>query len=343
MNRLVFGIESSCDETGVAIFDIDNNKLVDHDLYSQIALHAEFGGVVPELASRDHIRKIASLSDNLLKRNNLSFADFYAIAYTKGPGLAGALLVGAAFANAVAFSKNLKIIGINHLEGHILAPFLDSPELEYPFLALLVSGGHTMLVDVKAFGNYTVLGESLDDAAGEAFDKTAKMLSLGYPGGAKLSKLAESGEEGLFHFPRPLLGKDSLDFSFSGLKTHVLRVWQKAPNHDEATKAAIAREFENTIVDTLLEKINRALMLTRYKRVVIAGGVSANRLLRKRLLELQDTKNIAVFMPKLSFCTDNAAMIAYAGGQRAKAGLFDPQDWKINIYPRLEFTTLMGL
>ena len=318
----VLGIETSCDETGVAIFDSERGLLA-HKLHSQIAMHAEYGGVVPELASRDHIRKIIPLTEALLQEANLAPTDLDAIAYTKGPGLVGALLVGATVGRTLAYAWNIPAIGVHHMEGHLLAPMLEADAPEFPFVALLVSGGHTQLMYVSAIGEYQLLGESLDDAAGEAFDKTARLLGLGYPGGPKVAALAEQGNPQRFCFPRPMTDRPGLDFSFSGLKTFALNTIQSQPL-DEQTKADIAWAFQDAVVDTLYIKCKRALAQTQCKQLVIAGGVSANTALRERLNQLMQLLGGKVFYPRLEFCTDNGAMIAYAGYQRLLKGETEP-------------------
>ena len=317
----VLGIETSCDETGVAIYD-DQQGLLAHQLYSQVKLHADYGGVVPELASRDHVRKLVPLIKDSLKEANCSHADIDGIAFTKGPGLVGALLVGSSVARSLAYAWNKPSIGVHHMEGHLLAPMLDDPAPEFPFVALLVSGGHSMMVKVEGIGQYTVLGESVDDAAGEAFDKTAKLLGLDYPGGPLLATLAEKGEAGHYKFPRPMTTKPGLDFSFSGLKTFAANTI-RASDGSEQTHANIAYAFQEAVVDTLAIKCKRALKHTNLKRLVIAGGVSANKQLRDDLAVMMKSIKGEVFYPRLEFCTDNGAMIAYAGLQRLKAGEFE--------------------
>ncbi len=310
----VLGIESSCDETGIALYDSERGLLA-HALYSQIDMHAEYGGVVPELASRDHIRKALPLMQQVLDDAGLSRKDIDAVAYTAGPGLVGALLVGAAIGRSLAWALNVPALAVNHMEGHLLSPLLEANPPAFPFVSLLVSGGHTLLVDVKAVGEYQLLGESIDDAVGEAFDKTAKMLDLGYPGGPALAKLAERGRAGVYDFPRPMVNRPGLDFSFSGLKTAALNAWHNSDKTDQA-KADIALAFEAAAVDTLLIKCKRALQQTGHQRLVVAGGVSANKSLRAALNAM---KNKQVFYPQMQFCSDNGAMIAFAGAMRQQA------------------------
>lgn len=310
----VLGIETSCDETGVAIYDTQQGLLA-HTVYSQIALHAQFGGVVPELASRDHVRKLIPLIQELIQQIPSKTID--GIAYTSGPGLIGALLVGAAVGRSLAWAWRVPSLAVHHLEGHLLAPMLEENPPEFPFVALLVSGGHTQLFKVLGVGQYELLGESIDDAAGEAFDKTAKLLGLNYPGGAALAQLAKQGRATAFQFPRPMTQKSGLDFSFSGLKTCALTTWQKNLNHYEEhqLKADIAHAFQEAVIDTLFIKCKRALQQTGFKRLVISGGVSANQHLRKIFLTLEKS-GYKVYYPRLTFCTDNGAMIAYAGALR---------------------------
>lgn len=314
----ILGIETSCDETAAAIYDGDRG-LLGHRLYSQIALHAEYGGVVPELASRDHVRKLTPLIEDVLKDAGLSLADIEGVAYTVGPGLAGALLVGAAVAKSLAWVRGIPALGIHHLEGHLLAPMLEPEAPAFPFLALLVSGGHTLLAEVKGLGEYRILGSSLDDAAGEAFDKTAKLLGLPYPGGPELARIAEQGRPGKFRFPRPMLDRPGFDFSFSGLKTAVV-VAVRDLAIDDQTRADVARAFQEAVVETLEAKCARALAATGLQALVVAGGVGANRLLRAQLQALGRRTRVRVYYPRPEFCTDNAAMIAYAGHQRLAAG-----------------------
>jgi len=315
----VLGIESSCDETGIAIYDTKAHKLLAEKLYSQVALHAEYGGVVPELASRDHIRKITPLIKETLKEADMKLSDLDGVAYTSGPGLIGALMVGASVGRSLAWGLKIPAVAVHHMEGHLLAPMLEDNPPEFPFVALLVSGGHTMLVDVQAIGDYRIMGESLDDAVGEAFDKTAKILGLGYPGGPILAELAEQGVAGAYDFPRPMIRQGGLDFSYSGLKTFALTTWNKS-TQTQQDKANIAHAFQEAVVDTLFIKSRRALQSIAVKgirqRLVIAGGVGANKRLREKLAEL----DVAVFFPRMQFCTDNGAMIAYAGAIRLQAG-----------------------
>ncbi|MCO7225615.1 tRNA (adenosine(37)-N6)-threonylcarbamoyltransferase complex transferase subunit TsaD [Pleionea sp. CnH1-48] len=317
----VLGIETSCDETGIAIYDSEEGVIA-QALYSQIELHAEYGGVVPELASRDHIRKTALLVRQVMNEAQLEATDIDGVAFTQGPGLVGALLVGATLGRSLAFSWGCKAIGVHHMEGHLLAPMLEDNRPEFPFVALLVSGGHTLLVDVKALGEYEILGESIDDAAGEAFDKTAKIMGLGYPGGPQLAALAEKGSAGRFRFPRPMTDRPGLDFSFSGLKTFAANTLRDNDD-DEQTLADIAYAFQEAVVDTLLIKCRRALKETGHKRLVIAGGVSANKLLREELGKYMTKIGGEVFYPRPAYCTDNGAMIAYAGFCRLQAGAED--------------------
>jgi len=340
----VLAIESSCDETGVAIYDSEQG-LLSHSLYSQIEMHAIYGGVVPELASRDHIRKSIPLIKQVLKEANCTSDDLDGIAYTSGPGLAGALLVGACLARSLAWSWGLPALAIHHMEGHLLAPLLEDNAPDFPFVALLVSGGHTQLVDVKGIGQYEVLGESIDDAAGEAFDKTAKMMDLPYPGGPHIARLAGKGNPDRFLFPRPMTDRPGLDFSFSGLKTSARNTILKCKETkckeqntgqenelSDQDKADISVAFERAVVETLAIKCKRALIQTGHKRLVIAGGVSANKVLRQKLHDLMDKLKGEVFYPRPEFCTDNGAMIAYAGCQRLKAGQKDGDE--IIIHPR---------
>ncbi len=315
----VIGIETSCDETAVAVYD-DGRGLLSHRLHSQIAMHQHYGGVVPELASRDHVRRLLPLVREALADADSDRSSIDAVAYTAGPGLIGALLTGAGFARSLGFAWGKPALAIHHLEGHLLAPLLEPNPPAFPFLALLVSGGHTQLVDVAGLGDYRILGETLDDAAGEAFDKTAKMLGLPYPGGAALARLAEGGVAGRFVFPRPLIDKTGLAFSFSGLKTAAL-VALRGRVQDEALRADVARGFQEAVVDTLAEKSRRALRLTGHRRLVVAGGVGANRRLRERLAAVASESGAELYFPRVEFCTDNGAMIALAGCLRMVAGV----------------------
>jgi N6-L-threonylcarbamoyladenine synthase len=307
---LILGIETSCDETGVALYD-DDRGLLGHALHSQARLHAEYGGVVPELASRDHVRRLLPLTRGLLEQTGSRLDELTAIAYTQGPGLAGALLVGAATAHGLARALDIPVLGVHHLEAHLLSPLLSKPAPDFPFVALLVSGGHTQLMRVAGVGEYELLGETLDDAAGEAFDKTAKLLDLGYPGGPELAKLAASGKTGRFKLPRPMINSGDLDFSFSGLKTAVLTV-VRAHALDDKARADLAAEIEAAIVDVLAAKALAALERTGLKHLVVAGGVGANLSLRARLAADAPRRGGRVFYPELEYCTDNGAMIAFA-------------------------------
>lgn len=312
----VLGIETSCDETGVAIYG-EPGGLLAHRVHSQIALHARYGGVVPELASRDHVRRLLPLVDAVLEDAGMQRNELDGVAYTRGPGLIGALMVGAALARSLAWTLQIPAVGVHHMEAHLLAPMLEQPAPEFPFVALLVSGGHTMLVQVAGIGRYRLLGESLDDAAGEAFDKTAKLLELPYPGGPALEALAAQGDPGRFQFPRPMTDRPGLDFSFSGLKTYALNTIRA---HDREARADIARAFQDAVVDTLAIKCRRALEQTGIRRLVVAGGVGANKALRERLRQEAQSLGAAVYYPRLELCTDNGAMVAYAGFCRLRAG-----------------------
>jgi len=345
----VLGIETSCDETGVAVYDTSRqgaDGLLAHAVYSQIALHAEYGGVVPELASRDHVRKLLPLIRQTLGEAGLGVADLDGVAYTAGPGLVGALLVGAGVARSLAWALDLPAIGVHHMEGHLLAPLMEDDPLrgppEPPFVALLVSGGHTQLVAVDAIGRYRLLGETLDDAAGEAFDKTAKLMGLPYPGGPQLAALAEQsdkapGQPGAFRFSRPMTDRPGLDFSFSGLKTQVLLAWRDS-DQSEATKADIARGFEDAVVDTLAIKCERALDAAGCEVLVVAGGVGANRRLRAKLQAMAERRGGRVCFPRPALCTDNGAMIAFAGALRLQAGQHD--DAAVHVTPRWDMASL---
>ncbi len=314
----VLGIETSCDDTALAIYH-ETQGLIAQKLYSQTLMHQRHGGIVPELASRDHVQKLAPLISSLLAEANVSIDALDGIAYTKGPGLIGALLVGATLAKSLAFALAIPAIGIHHLEGHLLAPFLEQQAPHFPFLALLVSGGHTMLLEAKALGDYHILGESVDDAAGEAFDKTARLLGLPYPGGPAIAALARQGDPSAYHFPRPMLHKPGLDFSFSGLKTHTMQTWAQSAGDDTA-RANIARAFEDAVVDSLAAKCQRALTQYPYGQLVIAGGVSANQRLQARLHEIAAANHATLYFPRPALCTDNGAMIAYAGFLRLSRG-----------------------
>ena len=327
---IILGLETSCDETGLALYDSERGLLA-HVLHSQIALHAEYGGVVPELASRDHVRKTLPLLRRLFQQANVAPRQVNGVAYTRGPGLIGALLVGAAIGRGLAWAWNVPALGVHHMEGHLLAPMLEPDPPAFPFVALLVSGGHTLLVRVDGIGQYHILGESVDDAAGEAFDKTAKLLGLPYPGGPALARLAEQGAPGRFQFPRPMTDRPGCDFSFSGLKTAAINTWRTLEPTAE-NRAAVARAFEEAVVETLAIKCRRALKATRLKRLIIAGGVGANRRLRERLREMTAELGGQVHYPRLEFCTDNGAMIAYTGWRRLAAG--QREDAAIEVLPR---------
>ena len=337
---LVLGIETSCDETGIALYDTAHG-LLSHTLFSQIDMHSEYGGVVPELASRDHIRRVLPLTEQALQAAQRELRQVDAIAYTQGPGLAGALLAGASIGAALGFALNIPTLGIHHLEGHLLSPLLSEPAPKFPFVALLVSGGHTQLMQVEAVGRYKLLGETVDDAAGEAFDKTAKLLGLGYPGGAALSKLARQGRRGIFKLPRPMLHSGDLNFSFSGLKTAVLTLLNKQ-EITEQTRADIALTFQDAAVEVLTEKSLAALSQTGLTQLVVAGGVGANEQLRQNLNAKAARCGKTVFYPALEFCTDNGAMIAFAGALRLQAGgLTKPQPAiSFNVKPRWDLETL---
>ncbi|UUY08983.1 tRNA (adenosine(37)-N6)-threonylcarbamoyltransferase complex transferase subunit TsaD [Pseudomonas sp. J452] len=322
---LVLGLETSCDETGVALYDSERGLLADA-LFSQIEQHRVFGGVVPELASRDHVKRMLPLIREVLAEAGVERTQIEAIAYTAGPGLVGALLVGASCAQALAFAWGIPAVGVHHMEGHLLAPMLEEQPPAFPFVALLVSGGHTQLVRVDGIGRYQLLGESLDDAAGEAFDKTAKLMGLQYPGGPEIARLAEVGTPGRFTFPRPMTDRPGLDFSFSGLKTFTLNTWlqcREAGDQSEQTRADVALAFQQAVVDTLTIKCRRALKQTGLNNLVIAGGVSANQALRQSLEKMLGELKGQVFYARPRFCTDNGAMIAYAGCQRLLAGQQD--------------------
>jgi N6-L-threonylcarbamoyladenine synthase len=333
---LVLGIETSCDETGVALYDT-RAGLLGHTLFSQVAMHAEYGGVVPELASRDHVRRLLPLIRQLLGQTGRALNEIDGIAYTQGPGLAGALLVGASVAASLAFALGVPVIGLHHLEGHLLSPLLTTPAPRFPFVALLVSGGHTQLMKVNAVGDYELLGETVDDAAGEAFDKTAKLLGLAYPGGPALAKLADSGNPKRFKLPRPMIGSGDLNFSFSGLKTAALTL----AGREDATaqsKADIAAAFQDAIVEVLVAKSGDAVSRTGLDQLVVAGGVGANRRLREVLAQKAAAEGFEVFYPPMDLCTDNGAMIAYAGAQRLVAGVSSSRGFSVR--PRWELEEL---
>ncbi len=334
----VLGIETSCDETAVAIYHA-NKGLISHSLYSQVLTHNEYGGVVPELASRDHVRKLIPLIKQVLTESGLTVPDIQGIAYTAGPGLMGALLVGAATARSLAWAWRIPAIAVHHMEGHLLAPMLENPSPNFPFVALLISGGHTLLIEVSTIGHYHLLGESLDDAAGEAFDKTAKLLGLAYPGGPALAKLATHGKPHL-KFPRPMTDRPGLDFSFSGLKTFTLNAFNNSPKTDQ-DKADIAFAFQQAMAETLTIKCKRALQQTGLNTLVVAGGVSANQEIRRQLQQMSQKERAEIFFPRPEFCTDNGAMIAYAGCQRLLAG--QTQELTIFARPRWPISELLGL
>ncbi len=339
----VLGIETSCDETGVAVYDTARpgaEGLCAQALYSQVELHAQYGGVVPELASRDHVRKLLPLIRQTLADAGLDVGDLDGVAYTAGPGLVGALLVGAGVARSLAWALDRPAIAVHHMEGHLLAPLLEAPDLAPPFVALLVSGGHTQLVAVDAIGVYRLLGETLDDAAGEAFDKTAKLMGLPYPGGPQLAKAAETGTAGAYRFSRPMTDRPGLDFSFSGLKTQVLLAWQGS-DRTEQTRADIARAFEDAVVDTLAIKCERALDAAGCDTLVVAGGVGANRRLRERLQQMAERRGGRACFPRPALCTDNGAMIAFAGALRLQAG--QHADAAIDVLPRWDMALLPPL
>ena len=333
----VLGIETSCDETGVAVYD-DNHGLMADLLYSQVALHAEYGGVVPELASRDHIRKTLPMINEDLALSHSTQADIDAIAYTAGPGLVGALLVGASIAKSLAFAWQIPAIGIHHMEGHLLAPLMSADKPDYPFLALLVSGGHTQLMSCQSLGQYELLGESLDDAAGQAFDKVAKMLGLPYPGGPAIEALARQGKPSRFRFPRPMTDRPGLDFSFSGLKTFTMNTLRQLESPTDQDRADIALAFQTAVTETVKIKCRRAVEQTGLTQMVIAGGVSANQALRQSLEVLTRETGCRVYYPELKLCTDNGAMIAYAGLQHLQKG--HSEDLAIHVRPRWPMTEL---
>jgi N6-L-threonylcarbamoyladenine synthase len=333
---LVLGIESSCDETGIALYDTERGLLA-HALHSQIDMHAEYGGVVPELASRDHIRRALPLTQHILDEAGLTLKDIDGIAYTQGPGLSGALLVGTSIAEALAFTLDVPTVGVHHLEGHLLAPLLEENPPAFPFVALLVSGGHTQLMRVAGIGHYKLLGDTLDDAAGEAFDKTAKLLHLGYPGGPAISKLAMQGKSGRFKLPRPMLRSGDLNFSFSGLKTAVLTL-VNGNSIDLQTKADIAFEFQEAVTEVLTTKCMAALRQTGLDSLIVSGGVGANQRLRERLNQATQRKLCRVHYPRLEFCTDNGAMIAFAGAMRMQHA--KPGNHAFTVKPRWDLADL---
>jgi N6-L-threonylcarbamoyladenine synthase len=333
----VLGVESSCDETGLAVYDTEQGLLA-HALHSQVAMHADYGGVVPELASRDHIRRVVPLARQVLAEAGLQLSDINAVAYTQGPGLAGALLVGAGFANSLAAALGIPAIGVHHLEGHLLSPLLSTPRPAFPFVALLVSGGHTQLMQVEGVGRYTLLGETLDDAAGEAFDKTAQLLGLGYPGGPAVAREAEAGNARRYKLPRPMLHSNDLDFSFAGLKTAVLTLTKR---EGLAARDDIAAAFQAAVVEVLTAKCRTALAQTGHNRLVVAGGVGANRALRASLDALAAQHAWQVYYPPLDLCTDNGAMIAFAGSLRLTADA-RPADGRFSIRPRWGLAELKG-
>ncbi|MFT6050678.1 MAG: N6-L-threonylcarbamoyladenine synthase [Halioglobus sp.] len=343
---LILGLETSCDETGVALYDTDRG-LLSHALFSQIDVHVEYGGVVPELASRDHVRKALPLIEEVLAEAACKPGDIDGIAYTAGPGLVGALMVGATLAKALAWGWGVPVLGVHHMEGHLLAPMLEDEHPKFPFVALLVSGGHTQLVRVDGIGEYRLLGESLDDAAGEAFDKAAKMMGLPYPGGPQIARIATSGDPDRFDFPRPMVNRPGLDFSFSGLKTYTLNTVARCREQgdlSEQDKSDIARAFEDAVVATLVIKCKRALVQENLKTLVMAGGVSANLSLRARLKKALAKEQAQVFYPAPLFCTDNGAMIAYAGAQRLAAGQVDQAGSAVRArWPMEELPPLHGM
>lgn len=332
---LVLGIESSCDETGIALYDYDKKQLISDALYSQIKLHQNYGGVVPELASREHIAKLNILTKKVLSNANVSFDQIDCIAYTAMPGLVGALMVGATFAKTLGMINNIPTTAIHHLEGHLLSPLLDNENhIKYPFVALLVSGGHTQLFEVRNFGEYSLLGESIDDAVGEAFDKTAKLLGMSYPGGVEVANLAEKAtDKKRYSLPRPMKNKPNLDFSFSGLKTAVLNTWYGESDQTAENKANLCYSFQDAVVDVLVSKCDKALQQTGINQLVVSGGVSANKKLREKLNKLAKNKSYKMQFPPLKYCTDNGAMIALAGAYRYTNGYCD-ESLEINVKPR---------
>ena len=333
---LLLGIETSCDETGVALYDAAARQLLAHAVHSQTAMHEAYGGVVPELASRDHVRRLVPLTRQVFEVSKRKTEDLECVAYTEGPGLAGALLAGAAFARGLAIALGVPAIGVHHLEGHLLSPLLSARAPQFPFVALLVSGGHTQLMRVQEVGRYELLGETLDDAAGEAFDKTAKLLGLGYPGGAALSRLAEQGKPGRYRLPRPMIGSGDLEFSFSGLKTAVLTLTR---NEKQLSHADLARAFVDAVVEVLVAKCALAMETTGLTRLVVAGGVGANLQLRQALDKKARRQGFDVFYPELELCTDNGAMIAFAGALRLQSGKAPPPAGAFSVRPRWDLST----
>ena len=315
---LVLGIETSCDETGLAIYDSEKGLLAD-ELHSQIAIHQDYGGVVPELASRDHADRVLPLLRKLLETTEKSPDDIDLVAYTAGPGLKGCLLVGSTFARTLAHAIDKPVISVNHIEAHLLAPFMEYEDLTFPFFGLLISGGHTMIVDAKNIGEYEIMGETLDDAVGEAFDKSAKLMGLDYPGGPLIEKLAKEGNQGSYKFPRPILNKPNCDFSFSGLKTHIMLTW-KSSEQTEQVQKDISLELQNSVTDCLVGKLKKAHEKKGYPRIVISGGVSANQFIREKLNTFADSIGAKAYYPTKKYCTDNGAMIAYTGCKKYKAG-----------------------
>ena len=331
----ILGIETSCDETGVAIFDTETNSIVSEKLFSQASKHSEYGGVVPELASRDHLKKLIPLIRMTIEESGFDIKDIDGIAYTAGPGLRGPLLIGASTAKAVALSLNKPSVGVHHMEAHLLINLLENPSPSFPFLTLLISGGHCLLINTKALGEYEIIGQTLDDAVGEAFDKVAKILELGYPGGPKIEALAKKGNPKAFNFPRPMTDKDNLDFSFSGLKTAVLYEYKKLSKISEKTKADIAASFQEAVADTLLLKTKKALSKNDLQEVVIGGGVASNGCIREKLVSGLEDRTI--YFPPIERCTDNGAMIAYAGSFHLNIGKFDKS---LEIKPRWPLSEL---
>lgn len=339
----VLGIESSCDETGVAIYDTGQG-LLGQALFSQIEMHASYGGVVPELASRDHVRRLLPLVRQVMSQAGVTAAELDGVAYTAGPGLAGALLVGAGVARSLAYGWGLPAVPVHHMEGHLLAPQLEEDAPGFPFLALLVSGGHSLLLDARGLGDYRPLGESVDDAAGEAFDKVAKMMGLGYPGGPRVATLAEQGTPGRFRFPRPMTDRPGLDMSFSGLKTFTLNTINDLGGQEalsDQDRADVAYAFQDAVADTLVIKCRRAMEVSGHERLVVAGGVSANRMLREKLDAAMGKRGVRVYYPALAYCTDNGAMIAYAGALRLQAG--EHTGLPISVRPRWPLAELGGI